>query len=136
MRSATCGKTMYSVMFCANATGQFLPPFTIYKGIHLYQSWTSGGPPGAQFGVTKSGWMEDVVFESWFGKVFVEHVKDIESRSFFFSMVMDLTLPTIPSRLLWITQSSSCVFLQIHHMLSSHWMWSYSSQSKLHGRTY
>lgn len=78
LRSATCGKTMYSVLFCTNAKGEFLPPFTIYKGLHLYQSWTSGGPSGAHYGVTKSGWMENVVFESWFEKVFVEHVKEME----------------------------------------------------------
>ena len=52
---------MYSVLF-SNAKGDFLAPFTVYKGLHLYQSWTSGGPPSAEYGVTKSGWMEDVIF--------------------------------------------------------------------------
>ena len=29
---ATCGKIMYSVLFCCSATGRYLPPFVVYKG--------------------------------------------------------------------------------------------------------
>lgn len=54
-----------------------MPPFIVYKGLHLYDSWTKNGPPGAWYAVTKSGWMEDTVFESWF-KQFVISVTHIE----------------------------------------------------------
>lgn len=57
---------MYSVLFCASASGGFLPPFIVFKDAHLYSSWTTGGPEGTLYGCTKSGWMEDSVFESWF----------------------------------------------------------------------
>ena len=77
LRAATCGKVTYSVLFCASASGVFMPPFTVYKGLHLYESWTNGGPPGAVYGVTKSGWMEDSVFEHWFMKVFLAQVKEL-----------------------------------------------------------
>ena len=38
LMSATCGKAMYSVMFCVSATGNYLPPFVIYIGLHLYNT--------------------------------------------------------------------------------------------------
>ena len=78
LRAATCGKTTYSVLFCASASGIFMPPFTVFKGLHLYESWTIGGPAGALYGVTKSGWMEEGVFEGWFVKVFFKQVKDLK----------------------------------------------------------
>ena len=77
LRSATCGKLTYSVLFCASACGVFMPPFVVYKGLHLYESWTTGGPDGAAYAVTKSGWMEETVFESWFLKMFLAQVKDM-----------------------------------------------------------
>ena len=68
------GKTQYSVLFCGNASGQYLPPYVIYKakGNALYHSWVEGAPEGTAFNVTSSGWMEDQVFESWFEKIFLK----------------------------------------------------------------
>ncbi|KAF8771000.1 hypothetical protein HNY73_018463 [Argiope bruennichi] len=61
---ATQGKTMFSVLFGISASGNYMPPFTIYKGAHLYESWTKGGSPGALYACTESGWIQDSVFES------------------------------------------------------------------------
>lgn len=75
MLSASCGKAMYTVLFCCSATGEFLPVFIVYKGLHLYGNWTTGGPQGALYGCSPSGWMMDNIFESWlqaFAK-YVEH---------------------------------------------------------------
>ena len=36
-----------------------------------------GGPEGPSYNVTKSGWMEDYVFETWFKNVFLKYVADI-----------------------------------------------------------
>lgn len=77
LKSACGGKASYSVLFCVSASGWYLPPFIVYKGLHLYQSWTQGGPPGTCYATTKSGWMEDTVFESWF-KHFIKSVEHIE----------------------------------------------------------
>ncbi len=68
LRAAGAGKTSYSVLFCISAAGNICPPFVVYKGKNLYQTWTNGGPDGTSYGVTTSGWMEDVVFEEWFTK--------------------------------------------------------------------
>ena len=70
--SATCGKAMYSVMFCISATGNCLPPFVVYKGLHLYNTWTSGGPPGCVYATTPIGWMQDNAFENWFKDFFIQ----------------------------------------------------------------
>lgn len=77
MKSPTCGKTMFTVLFCTSASGHYMPPFTIYKSAHLYESWTKGGPPGATYACTNSGWMEDSVFESWFNQ-FVIFTKNLQ----------------------------------------------------------
>jgi hypothetical protein len=60
-------------MFCCNAAGDMLPPMTVYKsatGI-VYESWCDGGPDGAVFAATKSGWFDMVKFNQWFDKAMV-----------------------------------------------------------------
>ena len=63
---------MYTVLFCGNATGEYLPPYVIYKakGNHIMDSWMIGGPEDTAYNVTKSGWMEDYVFAAWFKSIF------------------------------------------------------------------
>jgi hypothetical protein len=67
--SPTGGKTCFTVLFCGNASGEILPPFIVYKGMHLYSTWCKGGPDGTTYGVTSSGWMEDLIFSTWLKKV-------------------------------------------------------------------
>ena len=69
-------KTMYTVLFCVNAIGQFLPPYTIYRAKSLWNTWTKGGAEGAAYGVSSSGWMFDKNFESWFIREFVTKTAD------------------------------------------------------------
>ena len=47
----------------------------MYKGKHLYSSWTKGGAAGAMYSVSESGWMEKENYESWFTKMFMPAVK-------------------------------------------------------------
>lgn len=65
----TCGKSSFSVLACGSATGNLLPPFVVFKGLHLYASWCVGGPKGTGFACTDSGWMEMRAFEQWMEKV-------------------------------------------------------------------
>ena len=76
MKTPNCGKTMFSVLFCSSATGQYLPPFTVYKTKNLYDTWTKGGPKDAGYGCSESGWMQDFNFESWFISLFVPFVSE------------------------------------------------------------
>lgn len=48
-------KTSYSVMFAGAADGKVLPPYVVYAALHLYPTWTDGGPRGCRYNRTKSG---------------------------------------------------------------------------------
>ena len=41
---------------------------------NLYIRWTEGGPAGALYGVSESGWMDASVFLSWFQNLFLRAV--------------------------------------------------------------
>ncbi|CAL4252189.1 unnamed protein product [Meganyctiphanes norvegica] len=75
LKSPQSGKTMFTVMFCISAIGIYLPPFTLYKAKYLYENWTKGGPPGAAYSVSESGWMMGNTFENWFVTIFVKYVE-------------------------------------------------------------
>ena len=66
-----------TVNVCGNAAGVRLPPFILYKGKNLYTTWTEGGPAGAYYGVSQSGWMEEVNYLKWFEKQFYPAVRHL-----------------------------------------------------------
>ena len=72
--SGGTGREYYTVLGAGAADGTRLPPFILYKGRHLYQRWTDGGPAGAVYGVSDSGWMEDANFANWLEKMYVPAV--------------------------------------------------------------
>ena len=78
LKSPSCGKTNYTVLFCGSASGVYLPPLVVFAAEHVYESWMENGPPGTRFACSPKGYMLDVNFESWFIKVFVEHVKNYD----------------------------------------------------------
>ena len=71
------GHEFYTVLGCGSASGQRLAPFILYKGKNVYRRWTVGGPAGAVYGVSDSGWMEAGNFLSWFEKMFTPAVKPL-----------------------------------------------------------
>ncbi len=66
-----------TVNVCGNAAGLRLPPYILYKGKNLYNTWTTGGPAGACYGVSQSGWMEEISFMKWFEMQFFPAVKHL-----------------------------------------------------------
>lgn len=48
-------KTCISLMACGNILGVFLPPYIVYKGMNVYDSWCTGGPKGAVYTSSPSG---------------------------------------------------------------------------------
>lgn len=64
-------KSCFTVVFCGNALGNFLPPYIIFRGNKLDTDWLVGGPPQAKMTSTSSGWIEIVAFEEWFINHFV-----------------------------------------------------------------
>ena len=64
MKTPMGGKTVYSVLFCASATGEYLPPFIVYKAKGTpWDTWMRNGPKNAVYGMSESGWMEGKTFE-------------------------------------------------------------------------
>ena len=59
-------KASYSLTFSGNAEGSIPPLHTVYKSVHLYNSWVKNGPQGAHYKRAKSGWFDEVTFEDWF----------------------------------------------------------------------
>ena len=68
-------KSAISVMFCGSASGVLLPPYVVYKSNNCYESWMKGGPKGAIYSATPSGWFESFTFADFMTKGFLPHVR-------------------------------------------------------------
>ena len=62
-RKVEHSKQSISIMFCGSATGEHLPPMIVYKAQNVYAGWCVGGPPGATYDFTSSGWFDSRTFE-------------------------------------------------------------------------
>jgi hypothetical protein len=67
---ADVDKAYYTINYCCNAFGEFLPPYIIFKSVHLYSSWCCNGPPNTGYNTSASGWMEEKTFDDWFTSFF------------------------------------------------------------------
>ena len=74
--TAATGRENTSVLACVNAAGEKLPPFAIFKGKNLWDSWIpkEGDWPNTVYSAQKNGWMTAELFERWFTKSFVPNV--------------------------------------------------------------
>jgi hypothetical protein len=79
-RNINHSKSATSVMFAAAANGTVLPPYVVYKSVHLYDTWTEGGPPGTRYNRTKSGWFDRGCFEDWFDKIAFPYLKRLNGK--------------------------------------------------------
>lgn len=68
-RIMNSSKSPISIMFSGTASGHLLPPYVIYKAVHLYDRWMEGGCPGTLYSRTISGWFEACSFDDWFHKI-------------------------------------------------------------------
>lgn len=73
-------KSSISLMFCGNAVGELLPPYTVYKSAHLWSTWTEGGPPMARYNRSLSGWFDTTCFYDWFMTIVVPRLKKQKGR--------------------------------------------------------
>ncbi|XP_050516371.1 uncharacterized protein LOC126891232 [Diabrotica virgifera virgifera] len=85
-------KSCTTIMVCAAADGTLLPPYVIYKSIHLYDTWKENGPrglpccdkpccnQGTRYNRTQSGWIDGVTFRNWFTTCFLSHARRLEGR--------------------------------------------------------
>ena len=69
-------KAGVSLMFCGNAEGEVLPPYCVYKSTAvIMDSWVRGGPEGARYNRSKSGWFDESIFENWFNAMLLPRLK-------------------------------------------------------------
>lgn len=73
-------KVSTSVMFAISGSGVLLPPYVVYKSVHLYPSWVEAGPEGCIYNRTKSGWFDSATFEDWFDKILLPHFKNLPGK--------------------------------------------------------
>ena len=64
-------KEQITILGCANAAGQALPPMVIFEGKHLNYQWTLGEVPGTYYGMSGKGWTDQELFRHWLKDHFV-----------------------------------------------------------------
>ena len=74
VRYRTSGrKGQITVVGCANASGQVIPPMIIYDAARLNPAWTKDEVPGMKYGLSSNGWINTDLFEAWFVEHFLEN---------------------------------------------------------------
>lgn len=73
LQSAERGALM-TVVTCASAAGQFVPPMIIFPRKNMKLELMNGTPPGSVYDCHPSGWIQSDIFTKWFLH-FIGHVK-------------------------------------------------------------
>ncbi|XP_045765788.1 uncharacterized protein LOC123867662 [Maniola jurtina] len=85
-------KSCTTIMICGSADGTLLPPYVIYKSLHLYDTWKERGivgypcctkpccSRGSRFNRTTSGWIDAPTFRDWFITSFLPHADRLDGR--------------------------------------------------------
>lgn len=85
-------KSATTIMVCGSADGVLLPPYIIYKSVHLYDTWKERAPSGqpccdkpccsqgSRFNRTTSGWIDGPTFRDWFISSFLPHARRLPGR--------------------------------------------------------
>lgn len=68
-------KVSTSLMLTATASGELLPPYVVYKSKKVWTTWQEGGPDGAKYDCSKSGWFDACTFENYFFRILLPHAK-------------------------------------------------------------
>ena len=60
----------FTVLGCMSASGSYIPPYIVFKGVRKRPEWSEGFPPGTRIEVSDTGYMKDELFVS-----FLEHFR-------------------------------------------------------------
>ncbi|XP_065642657.1 jerky protein homolog-like [Hydra vulgaris] len=80
-RVINTSKSSVSIMFACTADGIFLPPYTVYKAERLMDTWILGGPIGARYNRTKSGWFDGNCFKDWMQTLVVPYFRHVDNNT-------------------------------------------------------
>ena len=70
-------KTKITVMVCANATGNVLPPYILFKGERENEALKATIPTDWKMRLTPKGWMDADSFTYWLKQVFLPYVEKV-----------------------------------------------------------
>ena len=74
VRSRTSGnKSQTTVLACANAAGQVIPPMVIFDLKNLQHQLTEAEVPGTLYGLSEKGWIDGELFNGWLSKHFLKY---------------------------------------------------------------
>ena len=66
-------KGQVTIVGCASAAGQAIPPMVIFDAKRLNPEWTKGEFPGTTYGLSDNGWINSELFEAWLSEHFLQH---------------------------------------------------------------
>ncbi|XP_045458531.1 uncharacterized protein LOC123668883 [Melitaea cinxia] len=73
-------KSCFTVMFCGNAAGEFVPLYVIYKAQQKWSDWILDAPRGTRMAVTPTGWIDANTFDDWCESTLLPVLKKKEGK--------------------------------------------------------
>ena len=67
-------KSQITILACANAAGNTIPPMVIFEGKRLNPEWTKGEVPDTLYGMSDKGWTDMELFNYWMKDLFLKHI--------------------------------------------------------------
>ncbi|KAB0800134.1 hypothetical protein PPYR_08014 [Photinus pyralis] len=103
------GREYTTVLACISASGEKMGPMILHKGKRLWTSmFCEDAFPGTSYFVSENGWMTELVFTSWFRKIFVPNVKEFPAL-----LIYDGHLSHISVELIECAVSSNVTILKL-----------------------
>lgn len=130
MRYRVSGKKeQITVLGCANAIGQSIPPMVIFEGKYLNHEWTKGEVPGTYYGMSGKGWTDQELFCHWLKDHFLKkrssllllldgHSSHFEPSSIELARENDVIIFCLPPH---TTQDSQPLDTSVFGLLKRHW---------------
>lgn len=67
-------KAQITILACASAAGNVIPPMVIFQGKHLNPEWTKGEVPDTLYGLSDNGWTDMELFSHWLKDLFLPNI--------------------------------------------------------------
>ncbi len=65
-------KGQVTVVACASAVGQAIPPMIIFDAQNLNHAWTKDEVPGTRYDLSDTGWINADLFKGWMVEHFIQ----------------------------------------------------------------
>ena len=66
-------KGQVTVVACASAVGQAIPPMIVFDAQNLNHAWTKNEVPETRYGLSDEGWINADSFRGWIVKHFIQY---------------------------------------------------------------